>query len=287
MPAMKGKGGPWTERKLAAIRKYMTAFNTALSKRDFDRIYIDAFAGSGSRQLDEIPLLESDPDIARIAKGSARIALETEPPFHRFMFIEKLANNVAELEALRAQFPEHVIEISRSDANVELIKIAKGWDSKNWRGVLFLDPYGCQVEWSSLAAIGSTGAIDVWVLFPLNAVRRMLPNDGAFQTGWRERQNSHFGTDRWYDEFYPKENGEDLFRTLGHRPVRTVTLERIEQFYRARLLAIFRGGVSKKPLRLGAPNRDPLFSLFFCCSNPSRGARTLAHKIANDILKSI
>ena len=91
MPAMKGKGGPWTERKLAALRKYLQAFNTALSKRHFKRIYVDAFAGSGRRELADVPLLEDDPDIARIANGSARIALECEPSFHRFIFIEKAA----------------------------------------------------------------------------------------------------------------------------------------------------------------------------------------------------
>jgi hypothetical protein len=30
MRAMKGKGGPWTDRKLAAVRKYVQGFNTAL-----------------------------------------------------------------------------------------------------------------------------------------------------------------------------------------------------------------------------------------------------------------
>jgi three-Cys-motif partner protein len=179
MPAMKSKGGPWTERKLAALRKYMPAFNQALSKQQFKRIYIDAFAGSGSRELDEVPLLDNDADIAKIAKGSARIALESTPTFQKFIFIEKSTKNATALEALRAQFSNLDVEIRRTDANAELMKIAKAWDKKSSRGVLFLDPYGCQVEWRCLAAVASTRAIDIWLLFPLNAVRRMLPRDGG------------------------------------------------------------------------------------------------------------
>lgn len=113
MPAMQGKGGPWTERKLAAVRKYLQAFNTALSKRNFTRVYADAFAGSGSRELDCVPLLDDDLDIARIAKGSARIALESKPSFHRFIFIEKTASNVASLRGLRPEFPELDVQIRK------------------------------------------------------------------------------------------------------------------------------------------------------------------------------
>ncbi len=286
MPAMKGKGGPWTERKLAALSKYLQAFNTALSKRHFKRIYVDAFAGSGRRELADVPLLEDDPDIARIANGSARIALECEPSFHRFIFIEKAAKNVDALEALKVEFPKLDVEIRRTDANIELIRIAKAWDSKNWRGVLFLDPYGCQVEWPCLAAVAATKAIDVWLLFPLNAVRRMLPNDGTFETGWRRRHDLLFGTPAWFDRFYPNEPKDDLFGATEPQRARVATLDGIEAFYRERLSEIFQGGVCKKSLRLGAPNRDPLFSLFFACSNPSKAAKKVAHDIAGHILKS-
>ena len=40
-------GGAWTRIKLEALEKYLVAFNTALSKQSFTRLYIDAFAGTG------------------------------------------------------------------------------------------------------------------------------------------------------------------------------------------------------------------------------------------------
>jgi three-Cys-motif partner protein len=255
-------------------------------KRHFTRVYIDAFAGSGSREFNQVPLLDDDPDIARIAKGSARIALESNPSFHWFIFIEKAASNVASLQGLSAEFPALNVQIRKTDANSELANIAKAWDQKNWRAVLFLDPYGCQVEWNCLTAIAATTAIDVWLLFPLNAVRRMLPHAGEFEPGWRERLDLLFGTPAWFDRFYPKLTKDDLFGAQAPAHVRTVTLDGIEAFYQERLRELFKGGVCKKPLRLGAPNRDPLFSLFFACSNPSRTARTIAHQIADHILRS-
>ena len=285
MPAMQGKGGPWTERKLAAVRKYLQAFNTALSKRNFTRVYADAFAGSGSRELDCVPLLDDDLDIARIAKGSARIALESKPSFHRFIFIEKTASNVASLRGLRPEFPELDVQIRKTDANSELVNIAKAWD-QNWRGILFLDPYGCQVEWNCLTAVAATTAIDVWLLFPLNAVRRTLPNGGAFEPGWGERLDLLFGTPAWFDRFYPKIRKDDLFGTQMPEHVRTVTLDGIEAFYRERLCELFKAGVCKKPPPSRRAKSRPLFSLFFACSNPSRAARTIAHEIADHILRS-
>ena len=37
----------------------------------------------------------------------------------------------------------------------------KDWSSH--RAVLFLDPYGMQVEWTTIEAIARTGAIDLWL----------------------------------------------------------------------------------------------------------------------------
>ena len=48
-------GGDWTDEKLAAIGKYLSAYTTALTGK-FKLAYIDAFAGTGyrtSRSSDE------------------------------------------------------------------------------------------------------------------------------------------------------------------------------------------------------------------------------------------
>lgn len=43
-------GGPWTDRKLAILSKYLNAYSTALSSQPFEKLYIDAFAGTGYRE---------------------------------------------------------------------------------------------------------------------------------------------------------------------------------------------------------------------------------------------
>src|SRR5256885_14798286 len=109
-------GGDWTERKLDAVDQYLRAYAKALSKTKFNRIYIDAFAGTGYREQrsssggglpsifdeDLKELTASEPQ--RFLDGSARIALRVEPPFHRFIFIEHDDAKVRELENLKTEF---------------------------------------------------------------------------------------------------------------------------------------------------------------------------------------
>ena len=66
---------------------------------------MDAFAGTGSRR-EELPprnlpgLLRGDPDVTGFKKGSARLALEVDPPFDRYLFIDRSSAHVHELQLL-------------------------------------------------------------------------------------------------------------------------------------------------------------------------------------------
>ncbi len=42
-------GGAWTERKLSVIKRYLEVYSQALKGQPFQRIYVDAFAGTGDR----------------------------------------------------------------------------------------------------------------------------------------------------------------------------------------------------------------------------------------------
>lgn len=70
-------GGPWTLIKLDLLGRYLTFFNTALQGQPrpaspFDRIYIDAFAGTGQC---EIKLTDGT---RSTINGSAKIALSAD-----------------------------------------------------------------------------------------------------------------------------------------------------------------------------------------------------------------
>jgi RNA polymerase sigma factor (sigma-70 family) len=91
------------------------------------------------------------------------------------VFIERSSERCAQLELLKEEFPELAkdIQIRRSDANSEIQDLcAKDWSFH--RAVLFLDPYGMQVDWTTVEAIART-KIDVLALD--EALRRLSELD--------------------------------------------------------------------------------------------------------------
>lgn len=284
-------GGPWTEEKLTRLTKYLNAYMTIMKKHPYFRVaYIDAFAGTGyvDSEADEEdrPLLQSllEPESRAFVKGSAVKALEINPPFHNYIFIDLKKKHVTELENLKLQYPDLAsrIRIVHGEANDEVKRLCR----KNWktrRAVLFLDPYGMQVEWSTLKAIAETKAIDLWILFPWAiAVNRMLPRSGEISPSWKRRLDLLFGSEAWIDRFYVKVEQEDLF---GPRPVmkREANLESIKEYFVERLKEIFEG-VAENPLPLTTADGRPLYLLCFAAGNPKVAAKVV--KIAQDILKA-
>jgi three-Cys-motif partner protein len=55
----------------------------------------------------------------------------------------------------------------REDANTYLKEWCERTDWRAYRTVMFLDPYGMQVDWSLIEAIANTRAVDLWILFRL------------------------------------------------------------------------------------------------------------------------
>jgi three-Cys-motif partner protein len=154
-------GGSWTTAKLAVLAAYLQGYTTALKERPskerpFRKAYIDAFAGTGYReerreeeQQEQQGLLFPDlaePETQELIEGSAKLALQTQPSFDKYIFIERNAGRCLQLEGLKDEFPSlaKLIDIRCGDANVQIREICNAnW--KSHRAVLFLDPYGMQV----------------------------------------------------------------------------------------------------------------------------------------------
>jgi three-Cys-motif partner protein len=284
-------GGDWTETKLEILRKYLEAYSTALKRQQFKTAYIDAFAGTGYRTLEhtdpEGRLLF--PDLAAEApqgllEGSARMALRVKPGFDRYIFIEKSATRCEQLEALRGEFPELAerIQVQQREANQAIQDLCqKNW--KNHRAVLFLDPYGMNVEWETLKKVAETGAIDLWLLFPLGiGVNRLLPRSGQIPEGWRVRLNLLLGSEDWYDAFYRTETSTNLFGEQ-ETTVAKARVDVIGQYFLNRLRTIF-PGVAKKPKVLMNSTNCPLFLFCFAIASRSPKAQGIALSIADHIL---
>lgn len=271
-------GGAWTELKLDAVHYYLGFFTRVLRTKPFDLWYIDAFAGSGSRigTRERGGLFEGTPveKTTEQLAGSVMRALSVNPPFKRHVFIEGNAVRFRELEAIRKENPGKLIECRHGDANTELRSIfaSPPWNGQtggrgNHRAVVFLDPYGMNVEWDALRLLAGTQAVDVWYLFPLQAVTRQLSGDlDKVDAHKQDRLDDIFGTPNWRSELYETQVITDLFAQTFNTSTRSVTQPQIEAYARNRLGTLFR--YVSEPLPLIADGRGHLFSLF-CLSNSS------------------
>lgn len=287
-------GGEWTTRKLDVLSKYLAAYTTALRNQQFVIGYIDAFAGTGYRTMrvrdDESSSDLLFPDLAAtepqtLLDGSARLALQVDPPFDRYVFIERNRDRCDALEALKDEFParKDSISIRKDEANRAIRAMcARDWSKR--RAVLFLDPYGTQVEWETIEAIAATKAIDMWLLFPLGmGVNRMLTRSGEIPETWRDRLDKLLGTKTWVDAFYETETTPMLFGGENERIVK-VSTSTIGRFFNDRLKSIF-AGVSDSPAVLRNSTGSPLYLLCFAAAN-EKGA-PIAVRIADHLLKGV
>jgi three-Cys-motif partner protein len=278
-------GGAWTDEKLKVLEGYLSAYTTALKNSSLSKGYIDAFAGTGYRdapdRVDLLPdLIEEEPQT--LLDGSARIALRTQPPFDGFVFIEQHGGRRAQLEQLKDEFSVHrdAIQIRGGDANEQIQEICS-LDWQRRRAVLFLDPYGMQVEWKTITAIAATKAIDMWLLFPLGiGVNRLLTRTGEIPPSWRERLTTLLGRSDWYDEFYRVETTPTLFGDDESRVVRA-SIDTIGRYFNERLRSVF-FAVADEQKVLRNSKGSPLYLLCFGVGN-EKGSR-IALNIANHLL---
>jgi len=255
-------------------------------------IYVDAFAGTGYREpatdacAAQLPIAELDTEGRAFLKGSARIALEVDPPFGRYLFVEANPSHAAALEELKREFTHlnNRMEIVPGDANAYLQKWCSTTDWRDHRAVVFLDPCGTQVEWSTVRCLAETESVDLWYLFPLSAVTRLMPRAGKPPAGWVERLNHIYGTDSWQSEFYPDKPTTTLFGDI-QTGYREADLDAIMQFTLGRLRSVF-PAVAPNPLVLrNDRNNSPLFLLCFAAASRKESTQQAALRIASHILK--
>lgn len=292
MSAQHQFGGNWTEDKLGRVRKYLVAYRQIMDRneraRHFTTFYVDAFAGTGYRSVGERnqPIFDefAEPETQGFLKGSARIALELESPFNKYVFVERNPEFAAELERLKADYPSRAerIEIVQQEANAYLQSWCAKTNWKEWRAVVFLDPYGMQVNWQTLQRIAETKAIDLWVLFPLGqAVNRLLTQNRPPPKHWSDALTRVFGTADWQSAFYATSRQETLFGEIEQEQ-KVADFDQIGTFFISRLKSMFTC-VAENPLTLRNSRGNPLYLLCFASGNPVGAPKAI--KIAQDILK--
>lgn len=274
-------GAKHTQVKLTALKKYLPAYTTALKDQPFKLSYIDAFAGTGTC------LIKTGADRKIRIPGSAQIALECRPPFDRAVFIESRKRHAEALRRLKDRESGRAIDIIQGDANAVLPSVLSRLERAKDRAVVFLDPYGMAVDWTTLQAIRRSELADVWYLFPLSGLYRQAANSAALvDEGKATRLTRMLGTDRWRTEFYKADPQLGLFGSPDD--IRDVDVDQMSNWVTKRLEALFPKVLPPKILYQTMPSGArgaPLFSLYFAMSNPSPKAWALASRLASHVLK--
>jgi three-Cys-motif partner protein len=282
-------GGEHTRRKLDVVAKYLAAYVTVMKKQDFRLFYVDGFAGSGASLSKSEAQKSDDPTLfpaADFVEGSPLRALGVEPPFDRYIFIEKSEENVRSLSGLREQFPERAITIAHGDANERLCEFCEEIAGHRLnRAVIFLDPFGLSVRWQTIERIAATKKVDLWYLVPVDGMSRQIKDDGSYLPG-ATKIDELWGSTAWRDKAVRKcDPSGDLFGGVDERLEKIAKAKQFSETFRDHLQDVFAGGVAKTYLPLGRGRRHD-FSLMFACANPSPAASQAAMRIANHILRT-
>jgi len=280
-------GGIWTEKKLEAFSKYVWSYLTIMKNYPYWKtIYFDGFAGSGTREKrtngDLMQQLKITEEEERTYKGAAERILGLENlGFDYYYFIDKNEESLNKLkQKLNEQFKNKNLEFRLGDANEQLNKLAKALQDNKYAALVFLDPFGMQIDWNSIANLKGTRS-DVWILVPTGViVNRLLDKAGKLE--FSDKLESFFGLpiaeikSFFYEEKkIPTLFGEEEIITKVSKPI-----EKIANLYAQRMKTIWEH-VTEEPLVLKNSNNVPIFHFVFASNKKN------AKKIAKQIIDKI
>lgn len=262
--------GPWSEIKLEIIQKYASAYSVILSKEDIlSHAYIDAFSGPGFH------LSKTDKD--RFIQGSPWIALETEPRFDDYYFIDMDSDKTDILEDL-AQNHDRV-HISNGDCNDLLINdIFPEVQYEDYRRALcLLDPYGLNLNWEVISQAGQMRSVEIFLNFPTMDMNRNVFRQYPEMVSQHNinRMNAFWGDESWRDIVYSESQQTDLFDNNTIEKVSDNDI--VARAFQDRLKNKAGFQHVPSPLPLKNSTGATLYYLFFASQRP------VAKKIVEDI----
>lgn len=194
--------GHWSVAKLEILQKYIKPYSKIIRDHRLHAIYVDAFAGPG---------LHSRKDDGELIKGSPLRALEVEPPFEEYYFIDWNAEKAKYLEESTSDRDN--VHVYHGDCNRVLISdvFPRILYSEYKRGLCFLDPYGLQLDWEVVVKAGDQRSLEVMINFPILDINRTVIRDHSnkIPPNYELRMNRFWGDDSWRKLIY--ESGGDLF----------------------------------------------------------------------------
>lgn len=289
-------GGSWTEDKLDAFEKYVNAYLTIMNafrdKNNWKLIYFDGFAGSGSRkekkeEEDSVLLQDLFKDSSikeeelNLYKGAAeRVLSIPQRGFDFYYFVDKDTESSLKLHELLSRFEnDNTLVYRNSDANKQIEMLARAMQKdKKLTSLVLLDPFGMQVDWSSIKQLEGTRT-DLWILIPTGViVNRLLDRKG--ELSHIEKLKSFFGKDEvsLRDYFYTKSQEQTLFGDIEKIQKVEKPIQKIAELYIQQLKEIFKH-VTPEPLVLYNSRHTPIFH--FACASNNETAIKIASQIIN------
>ena len=250
--------GYWSEIKLDIIEKYALEYSKILTRQkhpELHHVYIDAFAGSGTH----ISKATKDP-----VRGSPQIALDINPPFKEYYFIDTDGDKVSELNKIVSNTPDaYVLE---GDCNSKLLTeiFPKVRYEDLRRGLCLLDPYGLDLEWEVIEEAGRMGSIEIFLNFPVMDMNRnvLWSNPKGVDPADISRMNAFWGNDSWKKVAYfqtPNLFGE----IVGIKQSITI----IASAFRERLLKVAKFNYVPQPIPMRNSMGSIVYYLFFASQN--------------------
>lgn len=251
--------GEWSAVKHDIVKRYATEFLRIMGRQNWlnECHYIDAFSGAG-RHIRK--------DTQKEVVGSPLKILGLEKAFDRYLFIEQDKAKASYLrETCEQDFAgrNHLVSIEQGDCN-EILPLELRRLRKNDRALCFLDPYGLELEWKVIRALGQSKRVDTILLFPIMGINRgALWRKGIPDNAATKKLTKFYGDESWKTAGY---KDTPLFKGQGIKE--KVTPEEFVDSFRKRLEDVAGFECVSKPCPMKNEKQGTIYYLLFGSKKP-------------------
>lgn len=279
-------GGNWTQEKIEIFMKYLPAYLTIMNSEittkyyasNWKLLYFDGFAGSGA-------IVQDGTELDFLEGVASRVLSNTKPRgFDMYVFVELASEKAAQLrQKVEDNFVASKGKVWVMNENFNDVAFRLGnflRNNKNYKCLAFIDPYGMQVNWSSLEAFKKL-SMDAWILIPTGmGVNRLLTKNGQIENIWLQRLQTFLGLTEAEIKAHFYQKKPTLFGDEEQKQENAI--EKVHELYKKRLMEkeIFKYVSDAYVMR---NSQNSIMYHFLLCSN-----NKTAVQIANEIVgKSI
>jgi three-Cys-motif partner protein len=242
--------GYWSEVKLSILEEYAKPYNQILRSHELHPIYVDGFAGAGHHKAKG-----SD----RIIDGSPARALDVDPPFDSFYFVDSDEGRVSELKRLSAGRSN--VHTLHGDCNKVLISqvFPNIRYASRQRALCILDPYGLDLDWRVIQVAGKSQVTEIFLNFPVMDMNRNVfwRNYDAVSLSNQERMTRFWGDDSWKKAAYSTTQG--LFEEMQEKN----SIDDVVKAFQERLKRVAGFQYVPKPMPMRNSKGAIVYFLFF------------------------